>query len=186
MSDTREKIMEIARRMVQSNGYNALSFRDVANEIGIKSAAVHYHFPTKGNLGAALAKRYTDDARGFCAGLLESGDDVKKLFRNYTGVFRAALTNGNRMCLYGIMAAEYDDLPDEVRLEVDGFTRANLGFLAALIERSMPDADPAEREARALAIFSAIEGAQLVARGRGDVTLFDRAIDAHRSVGLMP
>lgn len=186
MSDTREKILEIGRRMVQSNGYNALSFRDIANEIGIKSAAVHYHFPTKGNLGAALAKRYTDDAQAFCQGLLASADTPEKVFRDYTGIFRAALSNDNRMCLWGIMAAEYDDLPDEVRAETHHFTETNLRFVTAMMTRAMPKADPAHIEARALAIFSAIEGAQLVARSRKDITLFDKALDAHRSVGLMP
>ncbi|MDF2795086.1 MAG: transcriptional regulator, TetR family [Pseudomonas orientalis] len=53
--------MTAARKMVQTRGYNGLSFRELAKEVGIKSASIHYHFPTKGDLGAALAKRYTED-----------------------------------------------------------------------------------------------------------------------------
>ncbi len=184
MSDTRDKILEIGRRMVQSNGYNALSFREVAAEIGIKSAAVHYHFPTKGDLGGALANKYAQDAQSFCDGLLQSGDTAEKMFRAYTGVFRAALADNNRMCLYGIMAAEYDDLPPGVRVEVDKFTEVNLHFLEALLKRAKPELTSADIGTRALAIFSAIEGAQLVARGRKDITVFDNALAAHQAVGL--
>ncbi len=61
-TDTRETIMRAARAAVQAHGYNALSFRELAKEVGIKSASVHYHFPTKGDLAAALARRYADEA----------------------------------------------------------------------------------------------------------------------------
>jgi AcrR family transcriptional regulator len=55
-TDMREAVMTAAKATVQSHGYNALSFRELAKEVGIKSASVHYHFPTKGDLGAALAR----------------------------------------------------------------------------------------------------------------------------------
>ena len=176
-TETRETIMTVAKAMVQARGYNALSFREIAKDIGIKSASIHYHFPTKGDLGAALAKRYTDDAVGYFEQLLAEPLDLEARFQRYIAVFRAALLNDNRMCLYGIMAAEYGDLPPEVRAAVDGFSAANVRWLAPVL-----GAD----EARALAVFAAIEGAQLVARGRGDIAVFDRTIDAYRAAGLMP
>jgi DNA-directed RNA polymerase specialized sigma24 family protein len=39
-----ESIMDAARAMVQARGYNGLSFRELAKEVGVKSASVHYHF----------------------------------------------------------------------------------------------------------------------------------------------
>ena len=176
-TDTRETIMTVAKAMVQARGYNALSFREIAKDIGIKSASIHYYFPTKGDLGAAVAQRYTDDAVGSFEQLLASPLDLAARFERYIAVFRAALLNDNRMCLYGIMAAEYGDLPPPVRVAVDGFSAANARWLVQLL-----DAD----EARALAIFAAIEGAQLVARGRGDIAVFDQTLAAYRSAGLMP
>jgi TetR/AcrR family transcriptional repressor of nem operon len=176
-TDTRETIMAVAKAMVQSRGYNALSFREIAKDIGVKSASIHYHFPTKADLGSALARRYTDDALASLDRLLETNLDLEAKFARYVGVFRAALLNDNRMCLYGIMAAEYGDLPPEVRVAVDAFSAANVGWLSRLL-----GAD----EARALAIFAAIEGAQLVARGRGDIAVFDQTIAAYRAAGLTP
>lgn len=176
-NDTRETIMTVAKAMVQARGYNALSFREIAKEIGVKSASIHYYFPTKGDLGAALARRYTDDAVGYFDQLLAEPLDLETRFQRYIAVFRAALLNDNRMCLYGIMAAEYGDLPPEVRAAVDGFSAANVRWLVQVAGSD---------EARALAVFAAIEGAQLVARGRGDIAVFDRTIDAYRAAGLMP
>src|SRR5690348_362807 len=119
--DTREIIMGCAKATVQAHGYGALSFRELAKSVGIKSASVHYYFPTKGDLGAALARRYTDEAGIFLNGLLERGEDLSACMKAYAKNFRDALVNDNRMCLCGIMAAERDQLPAEVRAEVDRF-----------------------------------------------------------------
>src|SRR3954463_16270470 len=113
--DTRETIMATARAMVQARGYSGLSFREIAKEVGVKSASVHYHFPTKGDLGAALARLYTDEAAALLDQFLAAAQDPESCIRRYTDIFRSALVNDNRMCLCGIMAAEHDDLPAEVR-----------------------------------------------------------------------
>lgn len=183
--ETRERIMGVARAMVQAHGYNALSFRDVAQAVGVKSSSVHYHFPTKGDLGAALARRYADEAEAALQALSDSLGDLAACFEIYTGIFRAALADDNRMCLCGIMSAEHDDLPAEVRAEVDRFTEINLRWLdVALAGRPGREASPLREQA--VAVFAAIEGAQLVARGRGDIALYDAAIRSYRATGLIP
>lgn len=183
-TDTREQIMANARKMVQARGYNALSFRDLAESVGVKSASVHYHFPTKGDLGAALARRYTEDGVRYLEALLESGEDYRTCLDKYAAIFRAALEDGNRMCLCGIMAAENEDLPEEVRTEVNSFTSANVAWLTRLLEQRRPDTSAELARTRAAAIFAAIEGAQLVARGRGDAAMFDSILAAYRQAGL--
>lgn len=185
-ADTKHMIMDAARAMVQARGYNGLSFRELAKEVGVKSASIHYHFPTKGDLGAALARRYTDEAIDVFDEFLAASQDVKTCIRKYTNVFRSALSNNNRMCLCGIMAAEHDDLPAEVKAEVDRFTDVNVQWLAKLLSRGKSKAGAEAVHQRALAIFAAVEGAQLVARGRGDIAIFDETIEAYRAAGLLP
>src|ERR1700712_4796623 len=102
-TDMRETLMTAAKAAVQAHGYNALSFRDLAKEAGIKSASVHYYFSTKGDLGRALPRRYTRDGSAYLAKLLETSSDPSWCFDQYTQIFRAALENENRMCLCGIM-----------------------------------------------------------------------------------
>jgi len=184
--DTRETIMSVARKMVQTRGYNGLSFRELAKEVGIKSASIHYHFPTKGDLGSALAKRYTEDGIAYLTGLRADSDDLNLWIQGYTEIFRMALLNDNRMCLCGIMAAEYDDLPPEVRVEVDHFTEVNVSWLSDVLSICRPQLSDEQRQQQALAIYAAVEGAQLVARGRSDIGVFDTTIQAYRAAGLLP
>jgi TetR/AcrR family transcriptional repressor of nem operon len=185
-TDTRETIMSTARLAVQARGYNALSFREIAKEVGVKSASIHYHFPTKGDLGAALAQRYTADLTAYLDGLLTEFEDRKSRLARYTDLFRQALLKENRMCMCGIMAAEYGDLPAEVRVEVDRFTEANVRWLVEVLSPRKGATDAAAVKQRALAIFAAIEGAQLIARGRGDVAVYDAIVTTYRTTGLIP
>nr|WP_280640069.1 helix-turn-helix domain-containing protein [Pseudomonas sp. RGM2987] len=178
--------MAAARKMVQTRGYNGLSFRELAKEVGIKSASIHYHFPTKGDLAAALAKRYTEDGLEYLDGLRAHSEDSNEWIKGYTDIFRIALVNENRMCLCGIMSAEYHDLPPEVRTEVDGFTELNVRWLTEVLSVCRANLSLEERQQQALAIYAAVEGAQLIARGRDDISVFDKTIETYRSAGLLP
>jgi TetR/AcrR family transcriptional repressor of nem operon len=186
-SDTKQRIMSAARLTVQDRGYSGLSFRELAKDVGIKSASIHHYFPTKGELGGALAARYTADFAEYLDGLLDEGQDQETCIRRYTDVFRNTLLNQNRMCLGGMMAAEHKELPIEVRAEVVKFSEMNVQWLVKVLSlgNSARVATKAMRR-RALAIFAAIEGAQLVARSRGDVFVYDKIVAAYRSAGLLP
>jgi TetR/AcrR family transcriptional repressor of nem operon len=83
------------------------------------------------------------------------------------------------------MAAEYDDLPDTVKKEVQAFADVNVAWLSKLLSAA-GIVKPKESQARARAIYSAVAGAQLFARGRSDISLFDAMIDSYRSAGLLP
>ena len=185
-ADTRSNIMEAAKAVVQTHGYSAISFREIAKTIGVKSASVHYHFPTKGDLGASLARQYADEAQEFLDSLPLDRSSIKATVRSYTNAFRAALERDNRMCLCGIMIAEYDELPEIVRIEVKRFTTVNIGWLERLLTASGFDGSTKDREKRAFAVFSAVEGAQLIARGQTDLNTFDASIEAFIDVGLLP
>lgn len=185
VTDTRQQILSVSKRMVQARGYNALSFREVAKEVGVKSASVHYHFPTKGDLAAALARRYTEEGGAYLDGLLAVSTDRGFLMKNYVSIFRGALVDDNRMCLCGIMAAEHHDLPDEVRAEVDRFTEVNVQWLVKVLSlgAAAGDAEASKRKARA--IYAAIGGAQLLARGCGDISAYDQTVETYQAAGLL-
>lgn len=184
--DTKHAILDAAQPMVQAYGYNALSFRDVAAAIGVKSSSIHYHFPTKGDLGAALARRYTETGVSYLEGLRASSANPKDLVARFADIFRAALASDNRMCLVGIMAAEHGDLPPEVRSEVARFSEVCIDWLCEVLSIESLDGNVDELRSRASAIFAAIQGAQLVARGRDDLALYDQLVLAFRVNGLIP
>ncbi|WP_343616752.1 TetR/AcrR family transcriptional regulator [Novosphingobium sp.] len=182
--DTREAIMSAARLTVQSDGYNALSFRDLATAVGIKSASVHHHFPTKGDLAEALVCRFSDDFSARMAPLAEQS--FEEAIAGYVALFRGAFDGGNRMCLGGMMSAEISALPEPARKRLQEFGQAHRNFLRVVLAKKHRRLSAEALDARAMAIYSAMEGAQLVARGLGgDVKAFDAAVEVYRATGLL-
>lgn len=183
--DTRDRIMTAARLTVQDRGYNGLSFRELAKDVGIKSASIYHYFPTKGKLGSALAKRYTSDFLEYLDGLLAEGLDRKACIQKYTDAFGRTVQDDNRMCLGGMMAAEFKEIPPEVRIEVVKFGEANVDWLVKVLSLGQLGGGDAVKS-QALAIYAAVQGAQLIARSRGDAMIYDAIIETYRESGLLP
>jgi TetR/AcrR family transcriptional repressor of nem operon len=184
-SSSKEAILAAARRTAQAHGYGGLNFRDLADEVGIKAASIYHHFPSKADLGAAVAKRYWEDTAADLESMLAETSDPVRCLRRYPDVFRKSLENDNRMCLCSFMAAEYDDLPEAVKQEVQSFADVNVAWLSRVLSAAAVVSSE-ESERRARAIFSAIAGAQLMARSRSDISLYDALIDSYRVAGLLP
>ena len=182
---TRDRVMEAARLTVQDLGYGGLSFRELAKAVGIKSASIHYYFPTKGALGEAIMRRYVEHYARYLEGILEGGADRATALRRYTDVFRETLLNGNRLCLAGMLSAERNELPAEICAEIVRWGAMNEGWIARVL--ALPGTgDPADLRHRAAAVFAAVSGAQVIAHGRHDVALYDDVVAAYRASGLIP
>ena len=177
-TDTATAILDIAERLVQRRGFNGFSYADIAAELGITKASLHYHFPGKAELGESLIARY---ATRF-AGALDEIDArvvpaVDKL-EAYCDIYRAVLSE-HRMCLCGMLAAEYETLPDPMRHAVVGFLDLNQAWLSALLESgraagSLRFSDTSDQAARS--IVAALEGAMLVSRPYGDTGVLDSVV----------
>ena len=177
--------MTAARRSAQAHGYGGLNFRDLAAEVGIKAASIYHHFPSKADLGAAVARRYWEDTSAELEAMRAKEADAARCLQWYPEIFRRSLKNGNRLCLYSFMSAEYDDLPDLVKKEAQAFADVNVAWLSKVLDAAGTVA-PEGSEKRARAIFAAVSGAQLMARSRADMTLFDAVIESFRASGLFP
>src|SRR5215467_10864139 len=95
----REAILEAARRTAQAHGYGGLNFRDIGAEVGIKAASIYHHFPSKADLGAAVAKRYWENTAANLDSLFAVSGDPKKALKAYPRLFRRSLEEDNRLCL---------------------------------------------------------------------------------------
>jgi len=184
-SNSREKILAAAKRIAQAHGYSGLNFRDLAEDVGIRAPSIFHHFASKADLGAAVARRYWEDSAASLDALLADSPDPLLCLRQYPDTFRKALENDNRMCLCSFMAAEYDDLPEAVQKEVQTFADVNVAWLAKVLSAAAVVSSK-ESEPRARAIFAAVGGAQLMARSRSDISLYDALIKSYRAAGLLP
>ena len=184
-SNSRENILAAARSAAQARGYGGLNFRELAEDVGIRAASMYHHFPSKADLGAAVAKRYWEDSANRLDALLADSSDPIQSLRDYPDTFRKPLESDNRMCMCSFMAAEYDDLPEAVKKEVQTFADVNVAWLAKVLIAAGV-VSPEKSEPRARAIFAAVAGAQLMARSRSDIALYDSLIDSYRAAGLLP
>ena len=165
----RDQILDAAEKRARMAGYHGFSFRDLAEDVGIKSSSVHYHFPTKGELAEALARRYTLRV----AEKLGDPDDLAPGAgrARVVSLFRDALLIDDRMCLCGLFGAERDALPPPVAAAVADFFGLILGYL----ERAPAAVRRGEKPA---ALLARLEGALILARALNDPGLFDEATAA--------
>lgn len=178
---TAARILDVAEAFVQKRGYNGFSFRDVAAAVGIKSASVHHHFPTKGDLATAVAARYADVFAKRLDGLNAAGRNGRWTLVGYAALHRQALADHGRSCLFGMLASEAETVPPGVRMAVRGFFEAQRTWLTGVVARGIEDgslgAGMAPQDA-AVMLLATVEGALLLARSRDDLDWFDVAVRA--------
>jgi TetR/AcrR family transcriptional regulator, transcriptional repressor for nem operon len=180
-------ILDVAEQLAQTRGYNGFSYADIAAQLGVTKASLHYHFPSKAHLGTALIDRYQ---RTFGAALdaidRRTQAPAEKL-RRYVDLYNSVLLN-DRMCLCGMLAAEYATLPTTMQERLTSFFDANERWLTAVLHRGVQIGTfflTESANARARVLLGALEGAMLVARSYGDSHRFRSAAafllaDLHR------
>src|SRR5947199_4610086 len=176
-ADTAARILDVAERLVQNRGFNGFSYADVASEVGITKASLHYHFAGKAELGQALIERY---AGRFAEALHEidgRGGDARTKLDAYAALYADVLRE-KRMCLCGMLAADYDTLPKPMRDAVIGFFDDNEVWLTRVLAQGQEEGSlrlGGSASEAAQAIIGGLEGALLVARPYGDMARFEAA-----------
>ncbi len=174
---TAERILDVAERLVQTRGFNGFSYADVAAELGVTKAGLHYHYPGKAELGEALIARYSVR---FAEALGQIDDTVRGAqarLAAYAGLY-AQVLSGDRMCLCGMLAAEHQTLPQPMRSAVNRFFDENEAWLMRVLAQGKSGGtlsyDGSSRDA-ARVVLAALEGAMLVARAYGEPARFQSA-----------
>lgn len=177
-SPTALQILNVTESLVQERGFNRVSYADIAAELGITKPALHYHFNAKADLGLALLERQRTVFGELFDELEARHAPAPETLSAYTDVFATVLDQG-RLCLCGMLAAEYVTLPAAMRDAVLAFFADNEAWLATLLERGRSEGtftfDGTPQEIAGF-ILSSVEGAMLVARAQGDTGRFRTAV----------
>ena len=172
---TADRILDLAEQLVQTRGFHGFSYADIADELGITRAALHYHFRGKTELGAALADRYH---RRFAARLDEIDSTTSSYatrLAQYADIYRNVFAQG-RMCLCGMMAAEFETLDEPMRQSLLAFFDTNYRWLSDVLTAGRTageiqfSGDPREL---AELVVSTLEGAMLLNRPSGNTHRFE-------------
>ena len=162
LGDVKTAIMDAAERRMQQGGFGGFSFREIAADVGVKSSSVHYHFPTKEDLAAAVIRRWAEHTSELIDKRLEKDPDPVRV---WTRAFRGTAFSEAHMCPCTVLGAASQDLPEQVAEAVRGFFKMCQDKLVA---EGLSPSDAAE-------LLSTITGALVVANALGDTAAYDRA-----------
>ena len=180
-----DRLLDAAQDLVQKNGFNAFSYRHLSESVGIKTASIHYHFPSKEDLGEAMARRYRERFNTVLESIEAENSDAVTQIEQYAEQFLKTLRQGGKICLCGMLASDYATLPENARKEVRAFFADNEEWLTRILEQGRKSgAIHFKSEARDVAItfFATLEGAMLDARLFEDENRLKRVIDCWRNI----
>lgn len=172
MSEKRDQLERAATEAVQRSGLNNLSFRTLADEVGVKSSSVHYYFPEKSDLAAALIKRYRDDFSARLELIGKKRTSLRTKLEAFIKMFESVMRE-QKFCLCGMMAAEVESLNESsTEALLDYFQNVEDWLVSTIGEGQDELAQEIKPRVLARIILSGLEGAILIDRvsGRSDFT----------------
>ena len=168
----RDEILDVAEGMIRTAGFNGFSTRDVAGAVGIKAASVHYHFPTKADIGIAVTERYTHRFLEALGNSSRFKGDAHQVVTHYVDLFRQALARDGKLCLCAVLGAEIGGLPTEVGEHTRIFFERNLEWLGKAFTASA-QIRAAKAKGHAIHVLAALEGAMILSNSLKDERIFE-------------
>jgi TetR/AcrR family transcriptional repressor of nem operon len=169
--------VRISSRPLRTRGFGNFSYADIAHELGVTKASLHYHFPGKAELGLALINRYGERFSAALAQIDDEQPNAAAKLEAYAALY-ADVLRGKRMCMCGILAAEYPTLPKPMQAAVIRFFDENQRWLTDVLEQGQEEGSltfTGSAADVAQGVLSTLEGAMLVARPYGDLNRFQAA-----------
>ena len=185
-NETRELILDTMQDLIQSRGFSAVSYQDISDRLGIRKASIHYHFPSKFDLGKAVIERYRwrlAELMAKAAG--ESGWSHWEVLSSYFIPWVQVANSSEKVCLCGALAGEFMSLPDPMREEVSAFFRHHEEWLETLLEKAREAGEfnfsgPAKPMARM--VLSSLQGGLLLKRSEKNPDLLTDIIGVIKSM----
>ena len=177
--DSAQRILDVAERLVQTRGFNGFSYADIAEALDVTKASLHYHFPSKADLGRRLIERYEQTFLAVLKGIDATGAAPREKLKRYARIYADVLRD-NRMCLCGMLASDYATLPKSMKENVKQFFDENEQWLVAVLEQGRKSGalefkgSPLDL---ARVIVGSLEGAMMLARSYGEAARFDTAAE---------
>lgn len=179
-ADNYRKILTAAQELVQLHGFNAFSYRDLSNAVGIKTSSIHYYFPLKEDLGEILVKEYRANFQTSLSKIENATVDYREMLVKYVALFVSTLRQNGKICLCGMLASDFQTLAEKVRVQVRLFFDENERWLTEILEQGK-DANLFDFEGEsheiAATFFASLEGAMLVARVYQDENRLQKVAD---------
>ena len=187
LTDTREQIMDRAGELLMSRGFDGFSYRDISSHLGVKNAAVHYHFPAKADLALALLDEYRQTLRTQTSEFMAYGGPALPQLEGFFSFTSYQCTKGRCICPFGAFSIDYNELPENIRNATASFLDETIKWLTQVLEVGRQQEEfsfSGDARSKALLILAGLHGARQMARVNG-IDILDSVITQVRiDVGI--
>lgn len=170
IENSKRTILNLAESLLQDKGFNGFSYANIAAELGVKNAAIHYHYPSKEDLGIAVIQRYRERFK-----LWINNSRVKDLTPEgkldwFLSIYTSMRADQGKICLVGSFEAEFNTIPEGLQGEVQALHKELLTWLQSTLAEGREagafvfKGEPADKAAL---ILSTVQGALQMARALG-------------------
>lgn len=170
-ADTKSQIIDRASQLMMQRGFNGFSYRDIAEPLGVKNAAIHYHFPNKMDLIRSLVEEQHEMLRSTTGEFMAYGGSARLQLE---GLFKYTLKQcamGRPVCVVGALAVDYDELPDDIKRANDRFTADSGRWMSRVLHVGREQGEfhfRGDPENKAIAILASIQGGRQLYRVHGE------------------
>ncbi|NIM70996.1 MAG: TetR family transcriptional regulator [Xanthomonadales bacterium] len=188
LSDTRERILEKATELLTQRGFNGFSYRDISSQLGVRNAAIHYHFASKKDLALALVEEFHRTLRDQTSEFMAYGGRALPQLEGLFVFTERQFCEGLCICPFGAFSVDYDELPEPVRQATDRFMDDSLKWLTRVLETGREQGEfhfQGDAGQRAMGIFATLQGARQMARIHGPAVLGGIIAQIRTDLGLV-
>lgn len=181
-TNTPRAILDLAESFLQDKGFNGFSYAHIAAELGVKNAAIHYHFPSKEELACAVIQRYRERFRLWINNARVKDISPREKLAWFFGIYTNTRADHGKVCLAGSFETEFNSLPDSLRIQTRALTRELLAWLQATLEEGRQAGVfhfNGEAAGKAALVLSSLQGALQMARALGTAR-FHAVIEQHK------
>ena len=174
----RTRLLDAAQRLVQTRGHNGFSFRDLSRQVGIRTASVHYYFPTKTDLAVAIVRRYREALAEAMGEIAVRENTLSERLDATVRLYTVTLDTDSRICVCAALAGEYLSLPRPVQSELKRLITEGERWIERFMTQGRVRGEiPEDSDPHALARlwYAALQGGLLVSRAASSAILNDAA-----------
>lgn len=177
--NTKERILDIAEHFIMSKGFNGFSYKNIATELNVKNAAIHYHFPSKKDLGVAVIQRAQTRFKVWNEMIGHQDSSPLDMLMAVLEMFVGYANSDEYVCLGGSLETDFNTFPKEMQNEIRLFAAEMLNYMRNVLETGRETGVftfSDSPEDKAIFILSTLQGALQMDRV-SDKNILHRVID---------
>jgi len=170
ISSTRDQIIDKAFQLMLQRGLHGFSYRDISEPMGVKNAAIHYHFPNKMDLIKALIDENHQVLRRSTSEFMAYGGPAMPQLEGLFAFTMNQCQCGRPICMVGALAIDYDELNDDIKNANDNFMKDSVNWLTKVMDIGREQEEfhfNGDPMSKAVSILAMIQGARQMARVHG-------------------